>query len=184
MERNYDTPIKLNKPTKSTKSKNVDPDLKIEDQEPGSNNQELTYMFNELTSDLYVVGVKLKGFHWNIIGDQFFPLHDFLGDQVDCLFDLADTSAEIVRQINDEPAPVSMAEMVRRSSIAEVSDSELVDADDLVPVVLQDYDSIIKNCKSVVKFCDANNRQDLSDFAIKVMQFCDKYKWQFKSANK
>ena len=146
---------------------------------------ELSDMFGVMTSSLYVLGVKLKGFHWNIVGDQFFPLHKLLDCQVDELFGFADGAAEIIRQLDIEaPAPINMLTMIKRSFINEERSSALVTAEDIVPTIVSDYSEVIDYCNTVVKAADTNNRQDLSDFAIKVRQYLDKYKWQFESSAK
>ena len=146
--------------------------------------EHLSALFTEFTASLYVLAIKLKGFHWNIIGDQFFPVHVLLDKQVDSLLGFADSSAELIRQINKAPAPVSMLSMVDDSFIKEVKITKLVRAEQILPVIVTDYTTMIAFCEKVIKCADKSDRQDLSDFAIGVRQYLDKYKWQFDSANK
>lgn len=158
---------------KGKHSEDIEPDV-----------QHMSSLFTTFTSSLYVLAIKLKGFHWNIVGDQFFPIHVLLDQQVTELLAYADSSAELVRQINKAPAPISMKAMIDSSFIKEVNMNKLVTVEQILPVIITDYSSIIKFCEKVVKCGDKNGRQDLSDFAIGVRQFLDKYKWQFDSANK
>lgn len=170
MMNNYDTPVHGGK----SKRKNTDPDM-----------SELVDMFGEMTSSLYVLGVKLKGFHWNVVGNQFFPLHVVLDEQVDALFCFADGAAEIIRQLDiNMPAPVNMLTMVKRSFINETRTSGLINAEVFLPVIVSDYSEMISYCCKLTKMADKAGRQDISDFAIKVRQHLDKYKWQFESALK
>lgn len=142
----------------------------------------LANYFGELTSSLYVLAVKLKAFHWNIIGNQFFPLHVELDNQVEALLSFADGSAELIRQINDTSAPVGMRTMVERSFIEETFAVNLVTAEEILPVIVSDYSTMIEFCQKLIKRADEAGRQDLSDFAISVRQYLEKYKWQFSSA--
>jgi len=161
------------------------PEIKDKSQSGNETNSNLSNMFGVMTSSLYVLGVKLKGFHWNIVGDQFFPLHKLLDCQVDELFEFADGAAEIIRQLDiNSPAPINMLTMIKRSFIDEARSASLVTADDIVPIIVADYSEVINYCDQIVKTADANNRQDLSDFAIGVRQYLNKYKWQFESSAK
>lgn len=145
--------------------------------------EDLSLLFTELTSSLYVLAIKLKGFHWNIIGDQFFPVHVQLDCQVTELLAFADGAAELIRQIDKSVAPISMSEMIRESVISENTQSSLIKAEKLIPVLLDDYSTLIDFCQSMIVKTDSAKRQDLSDFAITVRQYLDKYKWQFDSAS-
>lgn len=176
----YDSPIKINKDKDSKHRTKMHEECK----DGVITDEELSDLFVEMTSNLYVLAIKLKGFHWNVIGNQFFPMHVLLDEQVGTLLGFADESAEIIRQINDAPAPISMLMMVKKASLIETRAFGLVTTDTLLPVVLTDYNSMIEFCDKVIKISDKAKRQDLSDFCIGVRQYLDKYKWQFKSANK
>lgn len=149
-----------------------------------TNNKYLSTMFNELTSSLYVLAVKLKGFHWNIIGNQFFPLHVQLDCQATDLLAFADATAEIIRQVDNGIAPISMAAMIEKSIIKDHTKNTLPQAEQLLPILIKDYKLLVAFCDAIIITADANHRQDLSDVAIGIKQFLNKYIWQYESASK
>ena len=141
----------------------------------------LSITFKELTSSLYVLAVKIKGFHWNIVGDQFFPVHADLDCQVTELLHFADGAAELVRQINNGTAPINMESMLAFSILNEYTQEKLITAETIFPVIIKDYKTMVVFCNEIILAADTAKRQDLSDFAIGIKQYLNKYIWQYES---
>lgn len=48
-------------------------------------------------SDTYVLYTTTQFFHWNVVGEDFYPLHKLFNDQYDYLAEVVDTIAERIR---------------------------------------------------------------------------------------
>ena len=62
--------------------------------------------------------MKTQGFHWNVVGPQFEPLHELFQEQYTELSKAIDEIAERIRAL-DVKAPASFSEFKSLSSIAE-----------------------------------------------------------------
>ncbi len=146
--------------------------------------KELSNSFAELSSSLYVLAIKFKGFHWNLVGNQFFPVHADLDCQIDAMLDFGDGAAELVRQLDDSPAPISMSKMIDLSIISENTKNSLVRTESVFPQIVKDYKSLVKFCENINIYADENERQDLVDFSTSIITHLKKYIWQYESAMK
>ena len=63
-----------------------------------------------LLADSYLIYVKTQGFHWNVIGSQFEPLHDLFQRQYTELAKAIDETAERIRALGVK-APGSFSEL-------------------------------------------------------------------------
>jgi len=149
-----------------------------------SNANELSGMFFTLTSSLAVLSQKLRSYHQNVVGKDFFPVHQELDDQYTKLDEYVDVSAELIRQINKAPAPHSMSVMLQSSIITEEMIGNSVTSEYIIARIVPDYSRLMDYCIQIVKRADDANMPELTDFAIKIRTKLSKYIWKLESATR
>ena len=82
-----------------------------------------------LLADSYIIYLKTQGFHWNVVGPQFEPLHELFQEQYTELAKAIDEIAERIRAL-DVKAPGSFSEFKSLSSIAEETGAPAAEVDD------------------------------------------------------
>ena len=61
--------------------------------------KEVSDALAKLLGDTYLLYIKTHGFHWNVVGEDFYQLHKLFQEQYNALFDAADTIAERIRAL-------------------------------------------------------------------------------------
>ena len=79
-------------------------------------------------SDTYVLAVKTHGYHWNVVGPNFGPLHAFFSEQYLALFEAADDIAERIRALGLMPDG-SMDSFLQNTVIPEAGTKMLSETD-------------------------------------------------------
>lgn len=108
---------------------------------------------NLLLSNLNVFYRKLQNYHWNITGADFFTTHEKLEEYYDCINEQIDEVAEVIVAKNCH-AMATMKEYLETSQIKE-AESKQIKSCDIWNVILQDYKTLIENCKKIKQ--DAEN---------------------------
>jgi starvation-inducible DNA-binding protein len=75
-----------------------------------------------LLADSYILYLKTQGFHWNVVGPQFEPLHAMFQEQYTELAQAIDDIGERIRALGVK-APGSFSQFVTLSSISEETGS-------------------------------------------------------------
>jgi len=96
--------------------------------------QELVASLSVVLADTYVLAVKTHGFHWNVTGSLFAPLHEFFGKEYDALLLAADELAERVRALG-AVAPSGMTQLLALSRVKDVGSKSLTAKEMLADLV-------------------------------------------------
>ena len=91
---------------------------------------------NVYLSNLMVLNVKFHNLHWNVVGKQFFPLHEFTEKAYDGFFEQYDEVAELLKMRGEYPL-AKMTDYLANATVSELDSSdfstkevlEIVDAD-------------------------------------------------------
>lgn len=73
---------------------------------------------NQYLSNLAVWNVKLHNVHWNVVGRQFMPIHQFTEAMYDDVFEKYDDVAELIKMKGENPL-VTMKDYLANATIAE-----------------------------------------------------------------
>lgn len=92
----------------------------------------------------YVLFAKTQGYHWNVVGPQFYSLHKMFEEQYNELFLAIDELAERVRALQHK-APFSLSEMLKAGSIQELS--KIPSADDMLKDLISGHEALVKDLK-------------------------------------
>jgi len=138
----------------------------------------LTKELNLLIASYHVHYHKLRNFHWNVEGSDFFDLHDKFEELYNFSKVNIDDIAERVRVFGERPM-VSLREYLEHSKINEPVG--VPDSREMVEHVLDDFEILLKQMIGALDV--ANEIGDVStiDLLIKMVKQTEKYYWMFSA---
>ena len=109
---------------------------------------------NNLLADYHLYYQKLRNFHWNVSGKNFFDLHEKFEELYDDAKLKIDEIAERILTLRQKPKS-NLSDYLELSSVKESSD----DLDDykMVEMLIHDHGVIIKQMRKVVNVADDAN---------------------------
>lgn len=103
---------------------------------------------NTLLADYHMYYQKLRNFHWNVIGHNFFDLHVKFEEMYDDAILKIDEIAERILTLRFQPTS-NYSEYIEKSSIKEAK-SELKDTE-MVNMLIDDHGLLLKQMSKVVE---------------------------------
>ncbi|GAB5465818.1 MAG: Dps family protein [Candidatus Kapaibacteriales bacterium] len=107
-----------------------------------SETKDLVKALNQLLADYHVHYQKLRNFHWNVTGGDFFDLHEQFEQRYDKTKEEIDEVAERIRTFSHTPIS-TLKEYLGTSGIKEPKG--IPSADKMVSEILDDYKIILKS---------------------------------------
>ena len=139
---------------------------------------QLTKKLNLLIASYHVDYQKLRNFHWNVEGENFFELHGMFEKLYDFSKVNIDDIAERIRVFGERPM-ASLQEYLEYSKIKEPNG--IPDSNEMVISILGDFEVLIKQMVDTLDL--ANQIGDVStiDLLTKILKQTEKYFWMFRS---
>lgn len=136
---------------------------------------------NTLLADYHVYYQKLRNFHWNVSGENFFDLHVKFEELYDDAKLKIDEIAERILTLRF--APVSnLTDYLEMSSIKEAA-SDLTDRK-MVDAILDDHGKILKQLSAVVKKADTAGDEGTIDLIGAYIRELEKTSWMLDAWRK
>ena len=147
----------------------------------GFNHRDKTQLITELNlliASYHVHYQKLRNFHWNVEGNNFFELHEKFEELYNFSKVNIDNISERIRVFGDKPM-ASLQEYLDYSKITEPSGNQ--NADEMVKSILKDFEILIKQTIETLDI--ANKIGDVStiDLLTNILKKTEKYFWMFRS---
>ncbi len=137
-------------------------------------------LLNRDLADQYLLIIKTKKYHWDIIGPQFRTLHTLWEEQYNALTLNIDATAERVRQLGGYPLGTA-AGFVQYSSIKE-HPNDLPDANEMVDRLVQDHELIVRNLREHIDHCgEQYHDEGTADFLTGLMEQHEEMAWMLRS---
>ena len=137
-------------------------------------------LLNTDLADLYLLLIKTKKYHWDVIGPQFRTLHTLWEEHYNQLTINIDETAERVRQLGGYPLGTA-AGFVQYSTIKE-HPNDLPTANEMVARLVQDHEQVIRNLRSHVDQCgDKFHDEGTADFLTGLMEQHEEMAWMLRS---
>lgn len=152
----------------------VKPDIGIK----GSNSEEVVEELNELLSNHFILFVKIWNFHWTMVSKRFNGMHKFFNDLYDKYFENIDNIAERIRMLGGRPIG-SLRGYLSESDLDEYDSEETPDIEDMVKMVLEDYESIIREIREILEIEELDN--GTSKFMEDLIADYEKDAWMLRS---
>lgn len=142
--------------------------------------QSTAYWLNTLLADEYVLYIKTKYYHWNVVSTDFHELHHFFGGQGEQMEDIIDALAQRIRSIGhftlgtmkDFLALTRLKENHHDiSSALSMTHNLLQDHETIIQQIRQEIDVIITTCKDV----------GTGDLLVALLEKHEKMAWMLRS---
>ncbi len=133
---------------------------------------------NELLSDVQVAYMNVKGFHWNVKGQNFFMLHEKYEELYNELAENGDEIAERILMLEGKPLH-SYSDFIKHASVKEIVD--ISEGKETVKAFLNDLDILMKKERELIAIAEDSDDDVTADLAIGMLESQEKTKWMLKS---
>lgn len=139
---------------------------------------ELAEPLNQLLSDYMLVYQRLRNYHWNVVGGEFYDVHEKFEEEYLAGAEAVDEIAERMRMLGFKPIS-TLKGFVEKSHIKE--NEKEMSAEEMVHQIIKDYQVLLSDLHQLVKY--ALKFEDFgTDFmARNMMANIEKKIWMFKS---
>lgn len=131
-------------------------------------------------SDSYLLIVKTKKYHWDVIGPQFRTLHELWQQHYEAISLNIDAIAERVRQLGGYPIGTAKG-FLENATIREHA-GDLPNAEEMVERLVNDHEQIIRNLRGHIDQCsDSYHDEGTADFLTGLMEEHEEMAWMLRS---
>jgi starvation-inducible DNA-binding protein len=137
-------------------------------------------LLNQDLADAYVLLVKTKKYHWDVVGPQFRSLHELWEEHYEELTENIDELAERVRTLGGYP--VGTMEGFLQIATLEEHTGEIPTATGMVAQLVADHEQIVRNLREHIDRCsDEFHDQGTADFLTELMEEHEEMAWMLRS---
>jgi starvation-inducible DNA-binding protein len=137
-------------------------------------------LLNRDLADAYLLLVKTKKFHWDVVGPQFLTLHKLWEEHYNALTINIDACAERVRALGGYPIG-TMKGFLELTSLKE-HPGDVPMASEMVSTLIDDHEQVIRNMRSHVDACsDKFGDEGTADFLTGLMEQHEEIAWMLRS---
>ena len=137
-------------------------------------------LLNKDLADAYLLLVKTKKFHWDVVGPQFLTLHKLWEEHYNVLTVNIDACAERVRALGGYPIG-TMKGFLELASLKE-HPGDVPMASEMVSSLIDDHEQVIRNMRSHVDDCSEKfSDQGTADFLTGLMEQHEEIAWMLRS---
>lgn len=129
---------------------------------------------NVLLADYHLYYQKLRNFHWNVIGKNFFDLHEKFEELYDEAKLKVDEIAERILTLRHTPTS-NLSDYLKFSNIKE-SKADLTDYE-MIETLLEDHGTLLKQMRSVVEIADKAGDEGTIDLIGAYIRELEKTSW-------
>ena len=137
-------------------------------------------LLNHDLADVYLLLIKTRKYHWDVVGPQFRSLHELWQEHYEALAENIDDIAERVRALGGYP--LGTAEGFLRYASLKEHPNDLPNATEMVRRLMTDYEQIIRNLREHISQC-SNEFEDegTADFLTALMEQYEEAAWMLRS---
>ncbi|MFD2518514.1 Dps family protein [Salinimicrobium flavum] len=129
---------------------------------------------NILLADYHLYYQKLRNYHWNVIGKNFFDLHEKFEELYDDAKIKVDEIAERILTLRFQPTS-NMSEYLEKSNLKE-SKSDITDSQ-MIKNLLADHGTILKQMRKVVDVAEKGDDEGTIDLIGAYIRELEKTSW-------
>ena len=136
-------------------------------------------LLNEFLSDLHVLYIKTRKYHWNVAGPNFMEYHKFFEKQYNALEEEIDAVAERIRQLGGAPL-ATMGEFIKNTSLKEDTGTPK-GTQDMFKNLLADHEQVVRELHEDVEKCDDDLKDaGTADFLTGLMEAHEAMAWMLR----
>lgn len=139
---------------------------------------EMVKKLNAYLSNVQITYMNVRGYHWNIVGRQFFALHEKFEEIYNSLNEMADEIAERILMLDGKPLH-SFSEYIRVSSVKERLN--LCSAEDTVKALLEDTEKLLEIERDLLSAASDNDDEGTVSLISDYIGEQEKMIWMFNA---
>src|SRR5579883_179378 len=137
-------------------------------------------LLNQDLADAYLLLVKTKKYHWDVVGPQFRTLHKLWEEHYTTLTENIDAVAERVRALGGYPIG-TMEGFLKLATLKEHA-GEVPTATGMVAQLVVDHEQIIRNLREHIDRCSEEfHDEGTADFLTGLMEGHEEMAWMLRS---
>ena len=142
--------------------------------------QGVTDLLDRDLADGYLLLIKTKKYHWDVVGPQFRSLHTLWQEHYEALTENIDALAERIRMLGAYPIGTAKG-FLEYASINEDAGS-LPNAYGMVENLVSDHEQVIRNLRDHIDQCgEKYHDQGTADFLTGLMEQHEEMAWMLRS---
>lgn len=137
-------------------------------------------LLNADLADTFLLLIKTRKYHWDVVGPQFRTLHELWQEQYEALAANVDAFAERVRMLGGYPVGTAK-NFLELTSISE-HPGDIPGPTQMVARLVADHEQIIRNLRGHIDQCtDSFHDEGTADFLTGVMEAHEEMAWMLRS---
>jgi starvation-inducible DNA-binding protein len=137
-------------------------------------------ILDRLLADEFVLYIKTRRFHWNVVGPHFAELHRLFESQYEQLDDIVDEVAERARSLGGTAAG-SLREFLELTRLAENAGDNPA-AERMIAALLADHESLIRSLRADLETASDQYRDaGTGDFLTGLLERHEKMAWMLRA---
>jgi starvation-inducible DNA-binding protein len=145
-----------------------------------SNRKAVVRALSELLANEIALTQATRGAHWNVVGQNFGPLHSLFGDQYDALNDQVDEIAERIRTLGSMPV-TRIADFAKAVTIDDAA-GEAKSATKMLESLLAAHEAIIVQLrKETITTAATADDAATEDFLVGLLESHEKTAWMLRA---
>ena len=146
---------------------------------PKPDSDEISEMLNQLLADQHVVYIKMRNFHWNLVGPSFVEVHEFIEKLYDQTALEIDLVAERIQQLG-HAADGSMSEFIKRAQLKESTGGKK-EQTAAVKELSADSDTMARNLRKMIGDVEERfNDPGTVDLLTNILRSQEKNAWMLR----
>jgi len=142
--------------------------------------QGVSNLLNQDLADAYLLLIKTKKYHWDVIGPQFRSLHQLWQEHYETLTENIDALAERIRTLGCYPIGTA-AGFLKVATIQETP-QDIPTATEMVTRLVDDHEQIVRNLRQHIDQCSEQfHDQGTADFITGLMEQHEEMAWMLRS---
>ena len=110
---------------------------------------------NQYVANLAVLNVKFHNLHWNVVGPQFIPLHQFSESAYEGFFESYDAIAELIKMRGSFPVG-SLKDILALSTVKELENKSF-STSEMLAIMREDFSNLIALATQIRNEADKAN---------------------------
>ncbi len=132
-----------------------------------------------LLADEFVLYVKTRNFHWNVVAPNFHDLHKFFEGQYEALDDTVDEVAERIRSL-DHFSPGALGEYLKSARLSEAPAGGL-SAGAMIAALQADHEALASSLRGDIVVAEDANDHGTADFLTALLEGHEKTAWMLRA---
>ncbi|WP_330204624.1 Dps family protein [Cyanobacterium sp. Dongsha4] len=142
--------------------------------------QEVVKLLNQNLADFYLLQIKTKKYHWDVVGPQFLTLHEIWQGQYEIISDNIDNCAERIRALGEYP--IGTAQLFLENTTLKEHPSDLPNSTEMVQRLVINHEHIIRNLRRHIDLCSQKfHDEGTADFLTGIMEQHEEMAWMLRS---